>query len=54
MSAALLRRYVAHTVADHGRSAHLIREARSFVEAALLYTEHWHPAQARTARSRSR
>ena len=44
MSATTTRRYVAHTVADHGHAAHLVPEARSFVEAALLYTEHWHPA----------
>lgn len=43
MSAA--RRYVAH--APHGR-AHLIAEADSFVEAAMLYAERWHPTHDET------
>lgn len=34
------RRYVAH--APHGQ-AHLITEADSFIEAATLYAERWHP-----------
>lgn len=38
------RRYVAHSVADHGHASHLVPEAASFVDAAVLYTERWHPA----------
>ena len=44
MSARQLRRYVAHAVADHGHGDRLAPEARSFAEAALLFTERWHPA----------
>ena len=41
---AATRRYVAQTVHDHGHAAHLVPEAASFVEAALMFTERWHPA----------
>lgn len=45
MSAAeTARRYVAHAVEDHAHEAHLVPGATSFVEAALLFTERWHPA----------
>jgi hypothetical protein len=43
MSNRTRRRYVAHAVEDHGRGSHLVPEAASFVEAAVMFAEHWHP-----------
>lgn len=37
------RRFVAHAPQGH---AHLIADAGSFVEAAVLYAERWHPTTA--------
>ena len=36
-------RYLAQTL-EHGDRAHVVPEARSFAEAAVLFAEGWHPA----------